>query len=177
MSGIPSRFKSEMESHMSAEVKREREEEENNVTPRSRRRKVARKAKATAVKSDVDEVKAGDVEARKEVVVKEEVDNAKNEGPLIKVEENMIVKVEEDVGIPDTTIKLEGDATEGDAAEIKEEVEEGWDREEREERIANTTYSMIELLRRGFGGRGGWRRITAKQRACESFHTSCAYWT
>jgi len=174
MSGIPSRFKAEMESYMSDEVKRERDEEEDNVTPRSRRRKVARKAKPKAVKSDVDGVKAEDVEVKENVVVKEEVDDARTEGPSSKVEENMKVKVEGNVGDSDTTIKMGGDATEGDAAEIKEEVEQRREREEREERNVNTTYSILELLKRGFGGRGGWRRITGKQRACESSRMICA---
>jgi hypothetical protein len=162
---------------MSAEVKREREEEENNVTPRSRRRKVARKAKATAVKSDVDGVKAEDVEMRKEVVVtKEELDDAKNEEASIKAEEDMEGKVQGDVGVPDTTIKMETDGNEGEAVKVKEEVEEGLRKEERGKKIANTTSGMMELVMRGFGGRGGWRRITAKQRARESYRKSCAQW-
>jgi hypothetical protein len=176
MSGIPSRFKSEMESHMSAEVKREREGDEGaNVTPRSRRRKLARKGRMegikiedVAVKEEVKIVKEEmDLVKVEGVIVKTKVDTVKHGGIPSKVEEDMIVKVEEDVGVPEATIKVEGGPIEAVADCIDVEDDEFWEREERRARNAIAAFEIKDLLRRNLEGSGAGRRTTAKQRACE----------
>jgi hypothetical protein len=154
---------------MSAEVKREREGDEGaNVTPRSRRRKLARKGRMegikiedVAVKEEVKIVKEEmDLVKVEGVIVKTKVDTVKHGGIPSKVEEDMIVKVEEDVGVPEATIKVEG-------GPIDWEDDEFWEREERRARNAIAAFEIKDLLRRNLEGSGAGRRTTAKQRACE----------
>lgn len=159
---------------MSDQVKRERgEEDAGHTTPRSRRRKLARNTKPKAVESDVDRVKAEDVALKKEImwgrgrcILSKEEDDVKKEEDSIKVEENT-VKVEANKDVPDVQIKVEGGGAAAEAGGVKTEEGCDWEEAEREVRYAIAASEFSELLRRRFGGRGGWKRITRAQRDCE----------
>jgi hypothetical protein len=165
MSEPRSKFRLEMESHKGTEGPRNLDEQDLMTvrTGRVRKRTQAKKSKRDALaSSDQARPDVGAMKEEKEEnvgIVKKDVN--KTENHQVKVDEDVVgeeegmVKVEDVDGVYEAIrVWMEGNDAE----------EEGHGEEGEEPEWETLTPQLVEgFLKRFYGGRGGWRRITSQE--------------